>query len=33
LLAGFQRESLIANGNVKARGLHRDVWTLHFACE
>jgi hypothetical protein len=33
LLAGFQRESLIANGNVKASGLHRDVWTLHFACE
>ena len=32
-LTGLQRESLIADGNVKTRGLHRDIWTLHFACK
>jgi len=33
LIARFQREALIANGDVKTGGLHRDVRTLHFDCE
>jgi len=32
-LTRLQREALIADGNVKTRGLHRDIWTLHFACK